>query len=59
MHRRSIRTSSGADGIVDFDKALADPADPEKLNAAYQSDWLHPNDAGYAQMALAASKVVK
>jgi lysophospholipase L1-like esterase len=54
-----IRASSGADGVIDFDKALADPADPTKLAASLQSDWLHPNDAGYAAMAKAAASVVK
>ncbi len=54
-----LRTASGADGIVDFDKALADPADSPRLNAAYQSDWLHPNDAGYEKMAHVAATVLK
>ena len=54
-----IRTSCGADGVIDFDKALADPADPERLNPAYETDWLHPNDAGYAKMAEAAAMTLK
>ncbi|MFF5211169.1 SGNH/GDSL hydrolase family protein [Streptosporangium sp. NPDC000396] len=38
--------------MVDFGKALADPADPERLNPAYDSgDHVHPNDAGYRAMA--------
>ena len=41
-----------ADGIVDFDKATRDPADPKKLLTAYDScDHLHPSDAGYKAMA--------
>ena len=48
-------------GIADdielaFDAALADPANPAKLKAEYQSDWLHPNDLGYQKMAETAAK---
>ncbi len=47
-----IRTSGAFDGIVDFDRVLADPAHPSALAAAYDSgDHLHPNDAGYRAMA--------
>jgi lysophospholipase L1-like esterase len=43
---------SGAfDGVVDFDAVMRDPAKPEHLRAALESDGhLHPNDAGYAAM---------
>ncbi|MFD9739445.1 SGNH/GDSL hydrolase family protein [Umezawaea sp. NPDC059074] len=51
---RWIRTSGEPDGVVDFDRALRDPADPERLLPAYDSgDHLHPNDAGMAAMAAA------
>jgi lysophospholipase L1-like esterase len=47
-----VRTSGAYDAYVDFDKALADPADPERIHPAYDSgDHLHPNDAGYRAMA--------
>jgi lysophospholipase L1-like esterase len=47
-----IRTSGAFDGVVDFDKVMRDPADPLRLNPAYDSgDHLHPNDAGYQAMA--------
>jgi lysophospholipase L1-like esterase len=47
-----IRTSGEFDAVVDFDRALADPADPDVLRPAYDSgDRLHPNDAGYRAMA--------
>jgi lysophospholipase L1-like esterase len=40
--------------VVDFDLALRDPAQPTRLNPAYDSgDHLHPNDAGYQVMAQA------
>jgi lysophospholipase L1-like esterase len=46
-----IRTSQSFDGVFDFDKALRDPTQPDRLLPAYQSgDWLHPSNAGYAAM---------
>jgi lysophospholipase L1-like esterase len=46
-----IRTGKAYDGVIDFDKATRDPADPRKLLAAYDScDHLHPNSAGYKAM---------
>ena len=39
------------DGLIDFDKVMADPANPTKMRPDQQSgDWLHPNDAGYTVM---------
>jgi len=47
-----ILTSGAFDGVFNFAEALADPADPLRLNPAYNSgDDLHPNDAGYQAMA--------
>jgi lysophospholipase L1-like esterase len=47
-----IRTGKGYDGVIDFDKATRDPADPKKLLEKYDScDYLHPSDAGYKAMA--------
>ncbi|HEY3713465.1 MAG TPA: SGNH/GDSL hydrolase family protein [Jatrophihabitantaceae bacterium] len=47
-----IRGQHLADGFVDFDAALRDPADPSTLLPAYASvDNLHPNLAGYQAMA--------
>jgi len=47
-----IRTGKAYDGVVDFDKAARDPADPKKLLEKYDScDYLHPSDAGYKAMA--------
>lgn len=46
-----IRTAHEADGVVDFDAVIRDPADPAKMRSGLQSgDWLHPNDAGYRAM---------
>jgi lysophospholipase L1-like esterase len=47
-----IRTAGLFDAVVDFDAALRDPADPSRLNPAFDSgDHLHPNEAGYRVMA--------
>ncbi|MDX6362192.1 SGNH/GDSL hydrolase family protein [Streptomyces sp. NPDC058274] len=49
-----IRTSGLFDAVVDFDRAVRDPADPLRMLPAYDvGDHLHPNDAGYAAMAAA------
>jgi lysophospholipase L1-like esterase len=45
-----IRASHAFDGVIDFDKALRDPANPVNLLAAFAGDPLHPNDAGYQAM---------
>ncbi len=51
-----IRTSGAFDGVIDFDAVMRDPADPLRLNPAYDSgDHLHPNDVGYQAMADAIS----
>ena len=49
---RWIRTSGAYDGVIDFDAALRDPADPERIRPDFDSgDHLHPNDAGAAALA--------
>lgn len=47
-----IRSGEAFEGIVDFDKAIRDPTDPQRMLPAYDSgDHLHPGDAGYHAMA--------
>ncbi|WP_306208850.1 SGNH/GDSL hydrolase family protein [Actinoplanes sp. RD1] len=47
-----IRTSGEYDAVVDFDRAVRDPAQPVRMLPAYDSgDHLHPNDAGMRAMA--------
>jgi lysophospholipase L1-like esterase len=49
---RFIRGANAADGYVDFDRALRDPANPSRLNPAFDSgDHIHPNAAGRQAMA--------
>jgi lysophospholipase L1-like esterase len=47
-----IRGKRHFDAVFDFDRALADPSDPQIINPIYDGgDHLHPNDAGYQVMA--------
>jgi lysophospholipase L1-like esterase len=46
-----IRTAGVVDGVVDFDAALRDPAQPDHLLKALDNDGLHPSPAGYKAMA--------
>ncbi len=47
-----IRSSGAFDAVIDFDRAVRDPAHPTRILPAYDSgDHLHPNDAGYRAMA--------
>ena len=47
-----IRTSGAFDGVIDFDAATRDPANPKHIQAQYdKGDHLHPNDTGYKAMA--------
>ncbi|HIT74554.1 MAG TPA: hypothetical protein IAA98_03125 [Candidatus Avipropionibacterium avicola] len=47
-----VRISGEPDAVADFDQALRDPDDPERMRAAYDSgDHVHPGDQGYQAMA--------
>lgn len=47
-----IREGGEFDAVVDFDRALRDPARPARMLPRYDSgDHLHPGDAGYEAMA--------
>lgn len=49
---RWVRESGAFDAVVDFDAVLRDPANPARMNAAFDSgDHLHPGDAGNRAMA--------
>lgn len=50
----AIRAGGVFDSVVDFDLALRDPANPDRLLPEYDSgDHLHPSDEGYRAMAYA------
>jgi lysophospholipase L1-like esterase len=47
-----IRGAGEFDGVIDFDKAVADPMKPGYIRPEFdKGDHLHPNAAGYAAMA--------
>jgi len=47
-----IRTSSQYDAIIDLDRVLSDPNNPDQLRPDYDAgDHLHPNDTGLHAMA--------
>ena len=47
-----IRKPGTFDAVIDFDAFMRSPADPSRLNPAYDSgDHLHPSIAGYQAMA--------
>lgn len=54
-----IRNSGAFDGVIDFDRLMRDPANPQTLRADYQTDWLHPNPTGYEAMGKFAAGVVE
>jgi lysophospholipase L1-like esterase len=46
-----MRSSHAFDGVMDFDKVVRHPANPERIRPTFDSgDHLHPNDAGYEAM---------
>lgn len=49
-----IRTSGEFDAVVDFDRVMSNPADPDQIRPEFDGgDRLHPNDAGFRAMAAA------
>ena len=46
-----IRGGGEFDGVIDFEKAVQDPANLKRILPEFTADNLHPNDAGYAAMA--------
>ncbi|MDX3514431.1 SGNH/GDSL hydrolase family protein [Streptomyces caniscabiei] len=49
-----IRTSGTFDAVLDFDRAVRDPADPSRLlPGLHDGDWLHLNPEGYRILAAA------
>ncbi|MET8311311.1 SGNH/GDSL hydrolase family protein [Micromonospora sp. NPDC005173] len=57
---RWIRTSGEYDAVVDLDRILADPADPDALRPAYDhGDHLHLNDTGATAAAVAVAAQIR
>jgi len=53
-----IRESGAFDGVIDFDKAVRDPADESALRKDLHEDGLHLNPAGYRLMGKYAAEVL-
>ncbi|MBA3652715.1 MAG: hypothetical protein H0W70_00825 [Actinobacteria bacterium] len=47
---RWIRTTDALDGYLDFDRVIRDPADPDRINPAYNADGVHVNARGRRAM---------
>ncbi len=46
-----IRNGKNFDGVIDFEKAVRDPKNPDRMLSAYDGgDHLHPGDGGYKAM---------
>ncbi|MBM0231374.1 SGNH/GDSL hydrolase family protein [Micromonospora sp. STR1_7] len=57
---RWIRTGGEYDAVVDLDRVLADPADPDALRPAYdEGDHLHLNDTGATAAAAAVAAQIR
>lgn len=55
-----IRTNKDATAVIDLDAALRSPTDLSAMNPAFDSgDHLHPNAAGYGQIALLVSGALR
>lgn len=54
-----IRTQKVAEGVIDFDAAVRDGKDPQKLKKELSDDWLHLNPAGYEVMGKLAAEIMK
>lgn len=50
-----IRTGGAFDGVIDFEAAVRDPADPARLRPGFDFDGVHLTDAGYQAMANAVN----
>lgn len=54
-----IRNGGEFDAVIDFDRLLADPVDPNSARRDILFDNLHPNAAGYEEMGREAARVIK
>lgn len=55
---RDMALQGKVDGLVDFDKALCDKADPRRFADGFDSgDHLHPSESAYEEMARTALRI--
>jgi lysophospholipase L1-like esterase len=45
-----IRTKAPFDGVIDFDRIMRDPSNPDLINPALDCDGIHPNIQGYYEI---------
>jgi lysophospholipase L1-like esterase len=45
-----IRTKAPFDGVIDFDRLMRDPSNPDLINPALDCDGIHPNIQGYYEI---------
>jgi lysophospholipase L1-like esterase len=50
-----MRTQASLDGVIDFDKTVRDPANPDLISAPFNCDGIHPNPRGYYEMGASLS----
>ncbi len=47
-----IRHDAPFDGVIDFDRTVQDPENPNRIHAPFNCDGIHPNPRGYYEMGL-------
>lgn len=47
---RWIRSEAGFDGVLDFDRVVRDPSNPDLIATPFNCDGIHPNPRGYYEM---------
>jgi lysophospholipase L1-like esterase len=50
-----MRAKAGFDGVIDFDKVIRDPANPDLMLPAFNCDDIHPTPRGYYAMGTAVA----
>jgi lysophospholipase L1-like esterase len=45
-----IRTQASFDAVIDFDRVVGDPANPDLISPPYNCDGIHPSSRGYYEM---------
>ncbi|MCH3994396.1 SGNH/GDSL hydrolase family protein [Prevotella cerevisiae] len=54
-----IRNSGVFDRLIDFDKLVRDPNEPDRIRTEYSFDWLHLNPKGYEVMGQFAATIIQ
>ncbi|MCI0669543.1 MAG: GDSL-type esterase/lipase family protein [Myxococcaceae bacterium] len=54
-----LRTEAHVDGVVEFEQAVAEPANPNRFRPGLSRDGIHPNSEGQALLGEEAAKLVR